>query len=423
MDPSSSTQKQGNYVISLIIIGVFYFIFGFVTWLNSTLIPFLKISCDLTTYAQAYLVTSAFYISYFFMAPLSAVVLHKTGFKNGMSLGLLVMAVGAILFVPAALTRTFALFLTGLFVMGTGLTLLQTAVNPYVTIIGPLESAAKRISIMGICNKVAGAAGPLILGFIMLKNADEIIEKLKRLTGIDRTQLLDSLAQRAIVPYVIMAVILFGLAIMIHFVHLPEVNPDTEDSYTADGTKKTNLFQFPQLILGFIALLLYVGVEVMAGDTIIPYGKSIGISLDIARTFPTYTMISMIVGYILGILFIPKYISQSRALAWSAVLGVLMTIAAVTLSGISSVICIALLGLSNALMWPAIWPLAIADLGKFTKAGSALLIMGIVGGATIPLLYGHIGDAIHNYQKPYWIAVPIYLFILYYATYGHKIRR
>jgi MFS transporter, FHS family, L-fucose permease len=419
----SSENSKSNYVFSITIIGVLFFIFGFVTWLNSTLIPFLKISCELTSYTQALLVTSAFYISYFVMAPVSAAVLHKTGFKNGMSLGLFIMAIGSIIFVPAALTRTFGLFLTGLFIQGTGLTLLQTAVNPYVTIIGPHKSAAKRISIMGICNKVAGALSPLIIGFIILENADKIVETLKTITGVEREVLLTSLAHRVILPYVIMAVVLTGLAVMIYFVHLPEIDTDTEDSLAADGSVKTSLWQFPQLILGFIALLVYVGVEVMAGDTIILYGQSQGIPLATARTFATYTMLSMIVGYLLGIMAIPRYISQSRALAISAILGVVMAVAAILTSGYVSVACIALLGLANALMWPAIWPLAIADLGKFTKAGSALLIMGIVGGATIPLLYGSLAEAFHNYQQAYWIMVPIYLYILYYATFGYKIRK
>jgi glucose/galactose transporter len=426
MTPSTTnlSAKSSNYIFSIVIIGALFFIFGFVTWLNGTLIPFLKISCELGSNTQALLVASAFYISYFFMAQPSAFVLRKTGFKNGMSLGLFIMAIGSLVFIPAAFSRTFWLFLTGLFIQATGLTLLQTAVNPYVTIIGPRDSAAKRISIMGICNKVAGAISPLILGFIVLKNTDQIVETLKTITGVQRQIILDSLAQRVILPYIVMAIILVGLSVMIRFVHLPEVDTDTEeDLYATDGTKKTSLWHFPQLILGFIALFGYVGVEVMAGDTIVLYGQSQGIALETARLFTTCTLISMIVGYILGIITIPRIISQSKALAISAILGIVFSIAAILTSGYISVACIALLGLANALMWPAIWPLAIADLGKFTKTGSALLIMGIIGGATIPLLYGGLTDILHNSQQAYWIMVPIYLFILYYAILGYKIRR
>ena len=407
----------------IIIIGMLFFIFGFVTWLNGTLIPFLKISCELSNF-QAYLVTFAFYISYLVMAPPSSVVLHKVGFKNGIALGLVVMAIGSVVFIPAALTRTFGLFLTGLFIQGAGLALLQTASNPYVTLIGSRESAAKRISIMGICNKVAGVISPLVLGAIVLKGANQIVEQIKIVSGPEKEIFLNSLAHRVILPYVSMAVVLTGLSLMVRYAHLPEIETDTdEESFTANGNHKTNLLHFPHLILGFITLFFYVGVEVMAGDTIVLYGQSQGIALDIARKFTAFTLASMVLGYIIGIIAIPKFIRQERALAVSAIVGFFLVLCAILFSGYASVACIALLGLANALMWPAIWPLAIADLGKFTKAGSALLVMGIAGGATIPLLYGFLADHWGSQKLAYWIMVPIYVFIFYFATIGHKVSK
>src|ERR1035437_2950251 len=271
----SATQNGSNnkdYVFSITIIGILFFIFGFVTWLNGTLIPFLKISCELNNF-QAYFVTFAFYIAYFVMAAPSSMVLHKVGFKNGMALGLFVMALGSLLFIPAALTRTFYLFLAGLFIQGTGLAILQTASNPYVVILGPRESAAKRIAIMGICNKIAGAISPLILGAIVLnQHTKDVVEQLKVAVGTVRTDLLDSLAHKVILPYIIIAVVLVLLSIILRMIHLPEVDTDDEaDSISSDGTKKTAWYQFPPLVLGFLTLFLYVGVEVMAGDTIILY--------------------------------------------------------------------------------------------------------------------------------------------------------
>lgn len=416
-----STNSRKSYVISISIIGALFFIFGFVTWLNGTLIPFLKIACELSN-LQAYFVTFAFYISYLVMAPPSSWVLHKTGFKNGMALGLVVMAIGSIIFIPAAYTRTFWLFLTGLFVQGSGLALLQTASNPYITIIGPRESAAKRIAIMGICNKVAGTISPIILGALILQGANELMESVQYISGAEKIVLLDELAQRVILPYVVMAIVLVLLAFMIRLAQLPEIDTDNDEVNSVKSqTKKTAWYQFPHLIMGFIALFFYVGVEVMAGDTIVLYGKSMGISLDNARYFTSLTLISMVVGYIIGIITIPRIIKQDKALAVSAVLGVLFTLAALFTNGFTSVVFIALLGFANAMMWPSIWPLAISDLGRFTKAGSALLIMGIAGGAIIPLLYGSLVDVIGN-QQAYWIMVPFYLFILYYALKGHKIR-
>ncbi|HPT13454.1 MAG TPA: sugar MFS transporter [Bacteroidales bacterium] len=423
---NNSTQAasgKSSYLIPITVIGVLFFIFGFITWLNGTLIPFLKISCELNN-VQAYFVTLAFYIAYFVMAPPSTVVLHKVGFKNGMALGLFIIALGSLVFIPAALTRTFGLFLTGLFIQGTGLALLQTASNPYVIVIGPRESAAKRIAIMGICNKIAGALSPLILGAVILnQDTTNVVEQLKTITGADRIPMLDTLAHKVILPYIIIAIALTILSIALRFIHLPDVDTDKEDeTATSTGTHKTAWWQFPHLWIGFVTLFLYVGAEVIAGDTIILYGLSQGIELDTARTFTTFTLLSMVLGYIIGIITIPKFISQSKALAVSAVLGLLFSLAAIFTSGLTSVAFVALLGLANAIMWPAIFPLSIADLGRFTKAGSALLIMGIAGGALIPLGYGKLVEMIGN-QQAYWILLPIYLFIFYFATKGHTIRK
>jgi glucose/galactose transporter len=408
-----------NYTSQIVIIGILFFIFGFVTWLNSTLIPYLQIACQLET-SQAVLVTFAFYISYAVMAFPSSWVLKKTGFKNGMMWGLICMAIGALIFIPAAESRTYGTFLTGLFVIGTGLALLQTASNPYITILGPLESAAKRISVMGICNKGAGALAPLVMGAFLLKDSDAFVEKLKTLNPAEKAIQLDALASRVIVPYVIIAAVLIALAIFIYFSSLPEVKAEGEEEKDVHNGDGQTIFSFPYLWIGFVALFLYVGVEVMAGDIIQVYGKAIGISLDIAKHFTTYTMIGMLIGYLIGIVMIPKYISQTTALKASAILGVIFTLLAIFTSGYNSILFIALLGLANALVWPAIWPLTIHGLGRFTKTGSALLVVGIAGGAVLPKLWAVIGERF-GYQEAFWIMVPCYLFILYFAAYGHKV--
>jgi FHS family L-fucose permease-like MFS transporter len=425
MNNSAISYSSGkkSAISPIIIIAVLFFIFGFVTWLNSTLIVFLKIACQLE-YIQAFLVATAFYISYFVMALPCSWVLHKTGFKNGMALGLLIMAVGSLIFIPAALSRTFWIFLIGLFIQGAGLTILQTAANPYVTIIGPHESAAKRISIMGICNKVAGVLSPIVLGFIVLKNVDEITLKLTTLGNTEKVTVLNALSQRVILPYIVMAVVLILLFVFIRLLHLPEIDTDTDEPLSASGIiKKTRLIQFPHLILGFVAIFAYVGVEVISIDTIIPYGEFEGFALKTARLFSSYALAFMVLGYILGIVTIPRLVKQQMALTISAGFGILFSVAAIGTSGTVSITALALLGLANAVMWPAIWPLAIADLGKFTKTGSALLIMGIAGGAILPLVYGHLADLWQSRQLAYWILVPCYLFILYFAVWGFKIRK
>lgn len=406
---------------AIIIIGVLFFVFGFVTWLNGTLIPFLKLACQLETDLQAFFVTFAFYMAYFFLAIPSSFILKRTGYKNGMALGLLVMAVGSLVFVPAANSRSFSLFLTGLFIQGTGLALLQTASNPYISIVGPIESAAKRISIMGLCNKIAGALSPLILGVIVLKGAGELETRINAAGSLaEKDMLLDQLASRIILPYLVMAAVLVLLAYLTKRSGLPEV--EAEEDISSATTAKTSVFQFPHLLLGVLCLFLYVGVEVMAGDAIGIYGRSLGISLDKTKYFTTFTLVSMLAGYIIGILTIPKVISQQSGLKLSAILGVIFTLCVFFTSGYTSITFIALLGLANALMWPAIFPLAIAGLGQFTKIGSALLIMGIAGGALIPLLYASLKElpAIGNSLAFMICLLPCYLYILYYAIAGYK---
>lgn len=416
-------NKPSSYLMSITIIGILFFIFGFVTWINGTLIPYLKIACELKTDFQSYLVATAFFIAYTVMAIPSSYVLKKTGYKRGMSLGLFIMAIGAVLFVPAAEARNFDLFLVGLFIIGTGLALLQTASNPYATIIGPIESAAMRISIMGICNKVAGILAGLIFGYIALSDADALEASLKTMDSAAKNATLDELASRVVVPYMIIAGVLVFLAIAILFSTLPDIDDSGDgDDNAMDHVGKTSVFQYPHLVLGVITLFLYVGVEVLAGDTIISYGKSLGIELATARYFTQATLACMLIGYVVGIIAIPKFMSQQTALKICAWLGVIFTIGAVTTSGYTSVAFIALLGLANSLMWPAIFPLAIDGLGKFTKIGSALLIMAIAGGAILPLVYGQLSE-IWNSQQAYWIMVPCYLFIMYFAMKGHRAGR
>jgi glucose/galactose transporter len=419
----NSTKKavQANW-ITIGTIGVFFFIFGFITWLNGILIPYLKISCELNHF-QSYLVAFAFYIAYVLMAIPSSWVLKKTGLKSGMMIGLFVMAAGALLFIPAAFTRTYSFFLSGLFIMGTGLALLQTAANPYITILGPIESAAQRISIMGICNKSAGIIATYLFGVMALKDGDALLEKLKSMDLVQKAAALDNLASRIIIiPYLAMAGILVLVGIMVKISGLPEIDPNVQNAGDdKEGhVSRTSIFQYPFLLLGVLAIFCDVGLEIIAGDTIISYGLSQGIPISIAKHFTSLTMLASILGYTAGIIAIPKYISQVKALKICAVLGITLTIAAIGLPKLASVVFIALLGMANALIWPSVWPLALEGLGRFTRIGSSLLIMGNLGGALLPLLYGRLADVMSP-QQAYLIVIPCYFFILYYAAYGHKV--
>jgi glucose/galactose transporter len=410
-----SMAKQKSNLFALSAVGLLFFIFGFITWLNGTLIPFLKITCQLNNF-QAYLVTFAFYISYFVMALPSGWVLYKIGFKKGIVYGLALMGVGTLIFIPAALTRLYIFFLVGLFIQGIGLALLQTAVNPYVTELGPIESAASRISLMGLCNKLAGIISPLILGGIILKNVSSIVNQINTAVGSEQGILLDQLSHRIILPYVIMAVALFSLALLFRFWGLNDI--DDEKTSLKNGWK---IFKYPQVVLGFIAIFFYVGVEVIAADTIALYGQSQGILIEKARLFPSLTLLFMMLGYVIGIITIPKYITQDKALVIATFFGLLFSGFAIFTNGFTSVFFISLLGLANAIMWPAIWPLTLDGLGDYTKLGSSILIMGILGGAVIPLLYGYMADFMGN-KLAYIILIPCYLYIMFFAAKGHKMK-
>ncbi|MCK5171092.1 MAG: sugar MFS transporter, partial [Bacteroidales bacterium] len=400
-------NKRSNGPI--IIIGILFFILGLITWLNGMLIPYLKTACELTDF-QALFVAFAFYISYTVMAIPSSWVLEKVGFKNGMSTGLWIMAIGALVFIPAAQTRIYSIFLLGLFILGTGMAILQTAVNPYITILGPIESAAKRISMMGVANKVAGAIAPLILAyFVVHEGDDETIRNLANMSLIDKEAFLDTLAARVINPYIFMAGVLFLVGVALKFSNLPNINEeDSNDSSDTKQVDKKSILSYPYLILGVITLFFYVGAEVIAGDTIIRYGQSLGIAMESAKMFTTYTMIGMLVGYLFGILLIPRVITQHRALQASAILVLMFTVVAILSNGYISVLFIALLGFANALVWPAVWPLAIEGLGKHMKTGSALLVMAISGGAILPLIWGKLSD-VFNSQVAYLVLIPAYL--------------
>ncbi|HEY4154222.1 MAG TPA: glucose/galactose MFS transporter [Puia sp.] len=410
MEPSDQRQYRKNITI----IGVFFFIFGFITWINATLIPYLRIACELKEW-EAYLVTFAFYISYTVMAIPSSRLLQRTGMIKGMSIGLAVMGLGCLIFIPAAVTRQYSLFLTGLVFAGGGLTLLQTAVNPYITFLGPENSAAKRISIMGICNKTAGILAPWIMSNIILKDSGGLLDQLKQMNAEEKKARLDALSQTVITPYICLSAILFLIALLIRYAHLPELKTSSGPQTSTGENKPLGKAVRTQYILGFTAIFFAVGCEVMSGDTIGNYGLYHGINLDISKHLASYPLTAMMIGYITGVVCIPKYISRQKAFSFSCRLGLFITPLIVILPGRFSIACVALLGLANAMLWPAIWPQALKGLqGKALAKGSAILIMAIAGGALMPLTYGWLSTIINN-QYAYLLLLPAYLYLLYYS--------
>lgn len=436
LSSASRPAAAGSVLVPMLFIGLMFFVLGFVTWLNGSLIPFLKLVCGLSNF-QALWVTFAFYIAYTVMALPSAAVLGRIGYKRGMSLGLAVMALGALLFIPAAQSRHYGVFLLALFTLASGMTLMQTAINPYIVCIGPRESAAMRISIMGLFNKGAGIIVPLVFSALVLSGVDQYASaSLATLDAAALESLRQELSARLPKPYLVMAGALLLFTAIIHFSSLQE--PELDAGQEEPARLRRGVFAFPQVVLGALALFFYVGVEVIAGDTIGLYGQHLGVQHFAVLT--SYTMGFMVLGYLLGVLLIPRYLSQRSALLCSALAGLLFTTGVALGSSESTllsrlllgwagvplvpdtVMCLALLGLANALVWPAVWPLALEGLGRHTASGSALLIMGIAGGALLPMLYGRLSDTGHV-QAAYWMMLPCYAFIFFYALIGHRLRR
>ena len=418
--PAQSLPESQSSFAAMLTIGALFFIFGFVTWLNGPLITFVKLAFDLDD-VGAFLVPMAFYLSYFFLALPAASILRATGMKRGMALGLFVMALGAFVFGHFTTQRLYHGTLAGLFVIGAGLSLLQTAANPYVSILGPIERGAQRIAFMGLANKFAGVLAPFVFSALVLHGLDRFGADVQAAPdAAARAALLDAFAAKVHAPYMAMAVLLAVLGIAILRSRLPDISPSVANEAPRRGQEEASLLSFPHLWLGVVCLFLYVGVEVMAGDAIGVYGASFGLPLDATRLFTSYTLAAMMVGYVVGLVAVPRYVSQERYLALSAALGVALTVLATLSHGYTSVACIAVLGFANAMMWPAIFPLAVRGLGSHTETGSALLIMAIAGGALMPyafaLLKLHI-DFQHAYAA---IAIPAYVFILYYGLAGYR---
>jgi len=421
MSAVPAASARPNVATSIAIVGVLFFLIGFFTWLNGPLITFVKLAFELSE-VGAFLVLMVFYLSYFFLALPASWILRRTGMKKGLSLSLLVMAGGAALFGEFATQRWYPGALGGLFVIGNGLALLQTAINPYISILGPIETAARRIALMGICNKIAGMLAPVLIGTLVLHGIGDLDAQVQAADAVTKAALLNEFAAKIHTPYLAMAALLVVLAVAVLFSPLPEIKSSEANATpaAAGAAERRSIFQFPHLWLGVLCLFVYVGVEVMAGDAIGTYGHGFDLPLDQTKMFTSLTLGAMLVGYVVGLLLIPKVVSQSRYLTISAVLGVVFCLGAWATHGYVSVAFVALLGFANAMMWPAIFPLAIRGLGRFTETGSALLVMGIAGGAIIPQLFAVLKQHIDFQLVFVLLMVPCYLYILFYSVVGHR---
>ncbi len=397
-------KNSGSYFFPMLILGTMFFSIGFALGINSYLIPLLNQALEISS-TESYLVLAATFSAFLIFGYPSSFFIKKIGYKNTMALSFLLFSTGFFLFIPSAQKESLPLFLTASFISGIGNTFLQASVNPYVTILGPIESAAKRISIMGIANKMAWPVAPVFLALVIGKSVDTV--------SLTDTK----------VPFIIIIGIFLLLGIFALLAPLPEVKAKGEDLSDLDdcpyAAKKTSIWQFPHLLAGVLALFLYVGVETISLSTLVDYAKSV--NLPNPEFYAGIAPIGMVIGYLAGIILIPRYLSQSKALLIVSSIAIAGSLMVVLSPPQISIYFVFFMALGCSLMWPAIWPLAMTDLGRFTKAGSSLMVVAIVGGALIPLLYAYVKD-VFGAQNAYWVAVPIFIYILYYALRGHKIR-
>ena len=402
-------REQNPFLIPLAIVGTLFFLLGFSLGINGLLIPFLKKAFSLS-HAESYLVLTATFSAFVVFGYPAGVLIQRMGYRRGIVLSFIFFALGLYLFVPSARLESFPLFLLASFICGTGNTLLQAAINPYITILGPVESAAKRMCIMTICNRSGWAVAPVFLAIF-----------------IDITQMSVQLSD-LFLPFYIIAGIFILLGIFTWFAPLPEINAVGEDEKDVSAesaqvrefvASKKSVFRFPHLLLGVIALFFYVGIDTLVLVTPVDFAETIG--LHNPEHYTLYSVVAISTGCILGILLIPRYMSQLTGLRIGTIAGLVFSMLIPLLPAKIAIYVVPMIGFSTCLVWGAVWPLAISNLGKYTKIGSSILVSAIVGGAVLPLIFGYLKDLTGNMQQAYWLFFPSILFIVFYAFTGYRL--
>ena len=402
-------QPQNSYLIPLAIVGMLFFLLGFSLGMNGLLIPFLKKAFSLS-HAQSYLVLTATYSAFVIFSYSFGSLIKRTGYKRGIVMAFSLFAVGLYLFVPSAGWESFPLFLLASFICGTGNTLMQAVINPYVTILGPIEAAGKRLCFMNICNRMGWIVAPVFLTIF-----------------IDITQINVQLSDLFLPFYIIVGIFIL-LGIFTWFAPLPEITAVGEDEKDASTESakviafvetKKSVFQFPHLILGVIATFFSVGIETLIYITPVDFADSIGLSNP--ERYMMYPVAATALGCLLGVLLIPRYLSQLTGLRIGVVTGTFFCLLIPILPAPIAIYAIPVASLAFSLNWPVVWPLAISYLGKYTKTGSAILVSSIVGAAILPLVFGYLKDVTGDIQQAYWLFFPSMLLIVFYAFFGYKI--
>ncbi|MGI4822562.1 MAG: sugar MFS transporter [Janthinobacterium lividum] len=407
---ASSTGTTPNYTSALSAVTTLFFLWGFITCLNDILIPYLKAIFQLS-FAQANLINLCFFGAYFLMSIPAGKLVARLGYKRGMLLGFVVAAIGAFLFYPAAAQRAYGLFLGALFVLASGITLLQVAANPYVAILGPPQSASSRLTLTQAFNSLGTTLAPLLGSALILS----------RLPKLDNATTAASIDISAVqLPYLIIGGMLLLISFILSRINLPVIEHIADDDEVT-GTHHESAWQYRHLILGVVGIFAYVGAEVAIGSHIVSYlalPNVAGMDPSQAGTMVSYYWGAAMIGRFAGAYLLNKF-SPTKLLALNAVGAVVLILISMNSTGAVAMWSLLAVGLMNSLMYPTIFTLAVAGLGRHTEEGSGLLCTAIVGGALVPLLFGFIAD--HNGLRiALLLPVLCYLYVMWYGLRGSR---
>lgn len=412
--------KKNPLLIPFILVTTLFFLWGMAHNLDSILIPHLKKACDLNN-RQSTLVDTAVFFAYFIMAIPAGMFIKKWGYKSGIITGLLVFATGAFLFIPAANTRSFELFLLALFVIGCGLAMLETTANPYAAILGPAKSAGTRLNLAASFNGLAASVAPVIGTAFILSGVEYSKVELAAMPTAERLAYLNTEAAAVKVPYLILGIVLVTVAVLFYFFRFPEVK---DDSKIAKAKDFFAAFKYKHLKWAVIAQFCYVGAQVCVTSFFIRMAKQGGgLNEKTAGYYLGIYGLLFMAGRFAGTFFM-KFISEQKLLSIYAVISVLLCLVAILSEGGYVIYSLGALGFFMSIMFPTIFSLGITDLGKDTKIGSSLLVMSIVGGAIFPYMMGTVIDINKdNVQTGYIVPLVCFLVIVFFGVKGYKIQR
>lgn len=416
--------KQGSYAGSLTLLTTLFFIWGFITCLNDILIPHLKAVFTLS-YTQAMLVQFCFFTAYFVVSVPSGYLLKKISYKAGIVSGLSIASLGCLLFYPAASQHCYALFLVALFVLASGITLLQVAANPYVTLLGKPETASSRLTITQAFNSLGTTIAPYFGALIVLATAVKSAEDIAQLNSVELSAYQALQATAVQMPYLGLAALLLLMAVVFAVIKLPDIQViDTElDKIVSKPfADKTSAWAYPHLVLGAVGVFMYVGAEVCIGSFLINFltePKIADLSLVEAGKYASFYWGGAMVGRFLGAALMQK-VSANKLLTFNALLAIILVLTAVMGTGHLVMWALLAVGLCNSIMFPTIFSLAINGLGQYARQGSGILCTAIVGGAILPLIQGVFADQV-GIQNAFIIPALCYAYIVFYGYRGHRL--